>query len=185
MDDESVAWGRLILDMAWDFLRRRDADVRRLCRRMIRGRPQVTFEEALSECAERTPMAIAAFDPDHASGASMDTHVLNSLRWYLYKLTRTKVAYEIDKRESIAMMLGMSDSYIEDRSGQETAEQVQLLLAKLTARDRYVLELRYVKEMTLDEVADELNVGRSSAHLAVNVALSNARTICVASRAKS
>lgn len=178
--NEDEDWGRVLLALAWDFMSRRDESVRKLCRLMTKGRRSVTPDDAYSECCERAPMCVATWDP--LGGASMDTHVLNSLKWYLYKLTRTKVARDIDRREDAFRALAPTDGYYDDRREADAQEEVRILLESLSEAQARLIRLRYLEELTLHEMAEIDGVSLSTMHMKYNMAENALRS---AARARS
>jgi RNA polymerase sigma factor (sigma-70 family) len=170
-----------VASAAFAFMERRHESIVKLCRWAVRG-TKYSEDEALSECAIRSINAVLTYDPSKANGASFDTHALGTLRYYLIKLfhTRTPMREQWRKDKLLERAEANSKQQFEllpDYSALEQNELLQRLWNELSTDDCVVLELKYIYDTPLEEIADVFSCSRSYAYKMVNEALQRAREL--------
>ena len=149
--------------------------VEALCARAVRG-TRDTRDEALSECWERLPGALATYDS--RKGASLKTHVLTVLRWYIFKMTTSGPAVHQRRAEKLrrAVELSAPTRLTEDPPVElDASSQVNYILAGLNEDQRTMLVLRYIEGWSLKDVADYFEIGHTAASQRIREALEAAR----------
>lgn len=175
LEDES-AFNREVAALAFSWLERRETSVDKLCKYVIRN-TKFPFEEAKSECVLRVMNALLTYDARKANGASLDTHVLGTLKWYLIKLIRTRTPQrEAWRKDRLFEHTAESElQYTTDLNKQEETRLLYEMLGELEPDDATALELRFLYEMPLDDIMDVFDCSRPVASRRVARALDNAR----------
>lgn len=184
-----------IADIVFAFLERRKESVEKLCKRVIRGgfalrnvynagnetayskgRNRFPLEEALSECTIRAFDAVRTFDA--SKGASLDTHILGTLRLYLTKLiyTRTPAREAWRKEKLLERAETQSFEHGPDYSADEI-EIIQIVMNSLEQDDSALLELRFLNDCSLEEIAEIFDCSTSKVCVKIQEALDKARII--------
>jgi hypothetical protein len=172
----------------------------KLCRRLVRRSPivrqQQTLELAHDEAIRVIPMAMLTYCSDR--GTTLKTHILGNIRWYVWK------AIVADLRDSVREYddkLLLNRDYFNDeqhkryykdslvqQQEREPAElnghmklfdsaQVQYLLDRLPVEYAALLRWRFLDEMSVDEIALELDCSRVTAWRYINDAIQAARSL--------
>jgi len=103
-----------------------------------------------------------------ALNALPDFHGDSKLSTWLYRITWREGLRHIQKQKSTARKEAPiieaddtpdpGDSALEVLESWETAERVQQALSGLPVKDREILALRYLEEMKIDEIAEQLDM---------------------------
>lgn len=175
IDDETFRIG-----IEW-FMRERES-VEKLCRKMVRRAPydlrEQLYELAIDEAQRTIPMAMLTY---HANGASLKTHILVAIRWYVWKklisnLRDGVIEYhdEFDTRDYYNEE-GKRRHFKESLQAHEEASQqnghaeflaadvVQYLCRVMNVEQFMLLEWYYIDELTIDEIADLLGCSKTTA----------------------
>ena len=166
-----------IAPIVFAFLERRNESVTKLCKFVIRN-SGFPLDEAISECVERSFDAVSTFDPN--KGASLDTHVLGTLRCYLIKLIHTRAPMREAWRKS--KLQEHAAEYLRYELPDYSSDEIELLQTVLDALDQdsaALLELRYMHELSLEEIAEIFDCGTSKVCVMIQRALEQARQLYV------
>lgn len=164
--------------LAFSWLERREESVNKLCTKII-GRSGFSFDEAKSECVMRVMNALRTCDFSKNGAASLDTHVLGTLRGYLIKLIWSRTP----KREAwrkTRLFEHTTEESLQFNIDYETIENLRILesvLSELPADDFAALELYYIYEEPLDEIMLLFDCSRANASVRVHRALTKAKQI--------
>ena len=123
------------MEAHWEFYLEHEENIRRLARRM--GAEQV--EELMSEAALRLPRIFECYD----GVRSLEGHVHCSLKWYFYKYVTKRGQRPMDR-------LAHEPPH---RTNLEKPLEVQMILSRLSAEHRQLLELHLMHGCTFEEVA--------------------------------
>lgn len=171
-------YDRELLEMAWRFLAEHDAALRRECEWARRG-SSASVAELMSEVVARLPDMLLNYKPNR--GASVKTHVLTSVKWYLSKLVRGDVTHgpQLERsrraKHELALLAAAGPTLVA-KSGAvlsglkrcaafselEDADEVQCLLEGLHPLYRAVLQLRYMTGATYDDIASAVGASKSA-----------------------
>lgn len=170
------------LQVAREWWAEEEASVMRLCRKMARD-ANLDYAELLSEAYMRVPYALDTFDPDR--GTSLRTHVLNTIRYYIFKLYHSANgrAYERRRRDASEPALKLS---AEGRQHSESlqwmielsrTDQVKTILERLAPEHAEVLRLRFLEAYDVEDLAWKLDCSKSTAVGKIKRALEAARQV--------
>jgi RNA polymerase sigma factor (sigma-70 family) len=135
---------RELAPIVFAFIERRSESIEKLCKYVLRN-TRFPLDEAISECTIRVFDAARTYRAD--GGASFDTHALGTLRLYLTKLVHTRTpAREAWRKEQL--LTQPNTEAIEQR------EQAQFVWQNLPEDDAALLELRFINECSLEEIAE-------------------------------
>ena len=174
---------------------------RKLCRRTSPGHRQECFEVARDEAIRTIPMAMQTYD--ETRGAALATHVLGSVRWYIWKRLVAKfprpdddknhcvgIGYDeamMHRDERMEAGLGgassapknydMPTTKNDDQRQLSMRDQVQYAMARVPEFDRQLLEWYFLEGMTIDQIADLLYVVKSTVSRCLQEALEAAQAI--------
>jgi RNA polymerase sigma factor (sigma-70 family) len=160
----------------------------KMCQRSTRG-TGCSCEEALSECWIRLPQVIATWRADR--GASLKTHVMTGLRFYLFKLAGLGGGGRAERTERRRVERYAAEMLLRHptRSGESDSSQVfaddeladsrrvQYIISRLGEDDATILCLRYCDGYSLDDLADYYEIGRTTAYSKLKRALAAAREV--------
>lgn len=166
--------------IAWRFLDVEREMLERLLMKKLR-QYRGGLNEMFSEAAIKTPALIRSYRPDR--GTTLRTHIFIGINWYLFKLfahssagqwgiahagkTHAKKRRHAEIPEGHVAPVAADPSLLND--------EVQCALSGLDAYSRSLLIMRFVCEMTLEEVGDVLGLTKSIAREHVERALNVAR----------
>jgi DNA-directed RNA polymerase specialized sigma24 family protein len=166
MDDDLLALGlKFYLD--------NEESIIKLCRKMVRRAPrerrQQCFELAIDEAIRTIPMAMNTYRSN--GGATLRTHVLGNVRWYIWK------AIVADLKETSEQL--DRNCKVQDDAFRELIlrDEVESLLALLPNEYAEILRWRFIDEMSLAEIAQLLDCATSGAHGFVQAATNHAREL--------
>lgn len=108
---------------------------------------------------------------------------VNNLQAFLFKVVRNKITDYYRKKKSLSLDrfleagldlsdLGLSLARSNDRMDNDFTMKA---LSDLSPRQHQIIEMRFVKEMSLDEIAFALGVGKNTISVRLHRALCNAR----------
>lgn len=164
---------------AVQFIGRNEQAIERMIRRIVRRfksaeKPQL-IEAARDGAYQSVAGSMRTYDRNHASGASMRTHVLGNARWYAWKAIEKELARMQDRVVDDQRRHKAS----EDRSTaiSDAGESVQCLLGKLPEDYAELLRWRYIDELSLDEIAEMLDCSHSKAYRSLEAAMAAARQL--------
>lgn len=162
--------------IAFSFLQRRHESIIKLCKWVIKD-SGFSLDEAESECIIFAMKGIETYDAN--KGASLDTHLLGTLREYLKKLIHTRVPEREKSRKDKLFARAECQSFesLPDYAALEQKELLQRVWQQLDIDDAAALELRFIYETTIEEIAEVFDCSNSSAHKRVNQALEKARLL--------
>ena len=146
---DSEAWGELYRQYA--------AAIFRFCRRALPGREDA--EDATMEIFVKVREKLSQYDAGRPFSAWLYKVAANHC-WDILRRRRVRQDLETGEVENLPLEHpdpGQLERLLEERTGQE----VRGALAKLPARSRMALVLRYYSDMSYDEVADALGVRRA------------------------
>ena len=169
IDDYIAEHNAEVAAVAFSFLERRRESVEKLCKIILRG-TTAHLDEALSESVIAAMRGVETFKQN---GASLDTHLLGTIKWYLIKhfKTRTPQRDEARREKLLARTTRESLQYVENG----TYDELQKVWENLSQDDAALLELRYIYEMEFSEIAEIFECSNSHAYKKVNEALEKAR----------
>ena len=170
------------LEVAREWWAEEEASVVRLCRKLARD-AGLDYAELLSEAYMRVPYALDTYDPDR--GTTLKTHVLNTIRFYIFKLYHASNgrAYERRRRDASEPALKLS---AEGRQRSLSvawftelarADQVKTILERLAPDHAEVLRLRFLEAYDVEDLAWRLDCSKSTAVGKIKRALEAARAV--------
>lgn len=144
------------------------------CRRMVaRAVPEKPHmaDDAMGEMVDR---ADRVHDTFVSALGSLDNHMKTNLRWYVFKLLRRYLMYDVQVR--VRELTLEDENELRDRSPDATdCSRVLVVMRAIDEFDRLVLVMRHVRELTFQQMADELGVSRNTARNYYAEAMSCAR----------
>ena len=143
------AWGDLYREFA--------APIFRFCRRALPTREDA--EDATAEVFMKLHAKIAQYDPSRPFQAWLYKVAANHC-WDTLRKRRTRQDLETEGVEEMPLK-HPDPSQLERMLETQTTQDVRDALAKLPARSRMALVLRYYTEMSYDEIAESLGVQRN------------------------
>lgn len=167
--------------LALEFYAREEDTIKKLCRMLTRrfareARAQA-LEEALREAMRVVPMAMATYRA--GSAATLRTHILGSIRWYVWKFAKRGFKLKSEMKINYATLGQQHECHADERVEQEllARDEVESILDKLPEAQAELLRWRFVEEMSLDEIGELLGCARSTACSYVRNALDAARQV--------
>ena len=159
--------------VAWNM-----ATVKKLCADNCRGRRDL-LDDLFAECLDRADRVMANFDPDKGT---LEAHMKSSLKWYVWKfLNRHARAKSLGKicAGSLPYDPDLERRSVRDREVErmEHREELDVVMSQLTEREQELLVMRDAREMTFQEIADELGVSKYQAREGYRRALDKAQAI--------
>jgi len=145
---ESEAWGELYREYA--------PAVFRLCRRVLPTREDA--EDATMEILLKVRDKFAQYDPGRPFHAWLFKVAANHC-WDLLRRRRVRQDLELPESQMPPLEHPSAD-LVERLAAERTSQEVRAALAKLPARARMALVLRYYSELSYDEIAQVLGIRR-------------------------
>jgi len=146
---DAEAWGQLFHDYA--------PAIFRFCRRAMPTREDA--EDATMEIFMKLKDKLGQYDPTRSFTAWLYKVAANHC-WDMLRRRRVRQDKETDDLENVPLE-HPDPSQLEKLIEQRTGDEVRKALAKLGARARMALVMRYYSDMSYDEIADELGVRRA------------------------
>ena len=169
----SEAWGELYREYA--------GAIFRFCRRVLPTKEDA--EDATTEIFMKVRNRLDQFDSSRPFTAWLYTVASNHC-WDM--LRRRRIRQDLETPDVETMPLEHPDpSQLEQLLEQSTNEQVRAGLAKLPARARMALVLRYFSDMSYNEIADALGVRRAFVGVLLLRARHELREVLGASKLKA
>jgi RNA polymerase sigma-70 factor (ECF subfamily) len=169
----SEAWGELYREYA--------GAIFRFCRRVLPTKEDA--EDATTEIFMKVRSRLDQFDSSRPFTAWLYTVASNHC-WDM--LRRRRIRQDLETPDVETMPLEHPDpSQLEQLLEQSTNEQVRAGLAKLSARARMALVLRYFSDMSYNDIADALGVRRAFVGVLLLRARHELREILGANRLKA
>lgn len=190
MDDD-------LLRLGLDFYVREHETLLKLCKKLCRKvgpQREQLIEDAMHEAMRTIPMAMSTYRP--GGPASLRTHVLGSVRWYVWKLLKGQLIQNWREGNGACLSDGYTNvirtdhawgeyhedklmarrrGYVDDDAELVTRDQVQYILERLPEAQALILRWRFCDELMLDEIAELLDCSKSTVHRYVEEALDAAR----------
>ena len=155
---DAVARARMGNTDAWgELYRQYGAPVFRFCRRTLPSREDA--EDATMEIFLKVREKLEQYDPSRPFSAWLYKVAANHC-WDLLRRRRVRQDLEIGEVEELPLE-HPDPGQLERLVVERTSQQVRTALARLPARARMALVLRYYAEMSYDEIAEALGVRRT------------------------
>ena len=155
---DAVARARMGNTDAWgELYRQYGAPVFRFCRRALPSREDA--EDATMEIFLKVREKLEQYDPSRPFSAWLYKVAANHC-WDLLRRRRVRQDLEIGEVEELPLE-HPDPGQLERLVTERTSQQVRTALARLPARARMALVLRYYAEMSYDEIAEALGVRRT------------------------
>lgn len=186
-DDEAIRLG-----IEW-FTRERES-VEKLCRRLSsrvpHNRRQQVYELAIDEAQRTIPMAMLTY---HPNGATLRTHVLGTVRWYVWKKIIADLRdgvreyqeefaprdyyNEEGKNRYYKDSLRLREHEVRQNGHVEffASDTVQYLKRVMQVEQFILLEWRFLDDLSIDEIADLLDCSKTTAWRYLQDAIEAAR----------
>jgi hypothetical protein len=175
---------------AWTYYRDMHDELLAAVKRVIRSpawRAAVSVEEAMGEVADRLPDVIRCYDVEKGP---LDAHVMLCIKMYVHKFCRAQTQGPRAVRcgkvtlKPIDDAMGLSNA-VEHRDSRRARSRVQDILEHpdMPPLFAWLLEARYVEQLTVSEIAGALHEPRKAVRRYLEDALVAAR--CIAGRASS
>jgi DNA-directed RNA polymerase specialized sigma24 family protein len=152
-------------ELAWEYIELKHDMLRRVIARASGGRRDVEDEMFNDVCTLAVPRALRTYD---SSKASLDTHVRTAVKCYALKWWASRRRYyALHRPEGAGERV-----YVVDLDG---VAGVVERLESLTPYDRGLVVLKHLMGLTFEEMAEVLEVGKSTARLHYEAAMAKLR----------
>lgn len=166
-----------LLNLAWTMLEQEWPLLEKMCRIAARKdrTKRNTWEEAMSEVAAKLPSVLWSYKP--GAGRTLRSHVIGSMRWYLFKMFVSSRKRDDKRRESLFARHEANGHENGSRPELLDQDQVQYILDGVHPFHRSVLQLYYMSGLTCEEIGGVLECSKSTARRHVQAALKAAQEV--------
>lgn len=165
-------------DLAWEFIRLHEKELKGLVKRSCRGRFDLCDDIWCDVIVARTEQCMSTWD--EALGSSLKQHVFRALKWYVFKWLNKQLHLRYVEGQLAARHSPLYDEtacsftpFVDF----ERSDEVQYILSQLDEYDRSLLELYHLGGLTFEAIGDILNVSKGTARNHYILALEKARDI--------
>lgn len=157
------------VDAAWDWYRENARLVNATLAHLSHGDPQI-LEAMWEDVIPRLPAIWVRWSPTHPSGASRTSYTVTQVRRYASK-ARVR---ELRQREGVSSE-GEGARTRRRNASPEDRDEVQYILEGLSSRDRELLVMRHMLDMTFEEMGWELDWSKETTRQRYHAAVRRAR----------
>lgn len=160
-----------LIQLAWTMLEQDWEVLKKMCKIAARkGGRRDSWEEAMSEVADRLPGILWSYDP--SKGRTLRSHVIGNCRWYLFKMFVSKPRKRARRsKEHVEYTIEHGRTVHYDVSELETSDEVQYILGGLHTAHSAMLRLYYVEGLTYEQIGELLDFSKATARKRVIEAL--------------
>lgn len=139
------------MDPWWEFVLAHEKRLKKLCASQCRGRTDVIDELWCDVVVGRAEAIYKTYNPEHESGASLTSHMITNMRFYMFKWI-TSMGRPYSNRHQQRLPEDYDREGVQ-RDELELKDWVNTIMERLSEYDRSILHMYHYQDMTFKEIA--------------------------------